>query len=369
MDAESLYCFDIPPEQRIARHLQYERYILEEVVPFTEQNPRWTPLIAHGCSFGAYHALTIAVRHPGVFQRVLAFSGRYDLTLQIGDYHSLFHGFYSEPLKSIMPSHSLPELKDRKALRLLRTTHFTLVVGEDDPFHGDNVTWPRPWRTRKSRTRCTSGAETHTASATGGKWRGFICKWTGMDPPMESHCMKFICKRHGFANASLSLIAVFHMALCSAHGNDPLTVTKTSKKIYNLKSEVKNFYDDLLSKNTDVKRQFNLLAAESRDGNGGDFQVFDPQIVEWFPTESHWDASTGFDSDEHYLVVQAIGFGGGRREGHDNLVISEFEVIHKGTTKYDDSYEKAGKDPALISNTVTIKFLGFRSPRLAAVKP
>ena len=38
IDAESLYCFDIPPEERLRRHLQYERYVVEEVAPFTE-NP------------------------------------------------------------------------------------------------------------------------------------------------------------------------------------------------------------------------------------------------------------------------------------------------------------------------------------------
>ena len=35
VDEESLYCFDISPAQRIARHLEYERYVIEEVVPFS----------------------------------------------------------------------------------------------------------------------------------------------------------------------------------------------------------------------------------------------------------------------------------------------------------------------------------------------
>src|SRR5579862_6893695 len=34
LDDESLYCFDIPPEERLRRHLQYERYIVGEVIPF-----------------------------------------------------------------------------------------------------------------------------------------------------------------------------------------------------------------------------------------------------------------------------------------------------------------------------------------------
>lgn len=139
VDAESLYCFEKTPEERIDRHLQYERYILEEVLPFSAKlNPR-SPLAAHGCSFGAYHAVNIALRHPEHFRRVIAFSGRYDLTLNSGDFHTLFHGFYDERLRSIMPNHFLPDIAARKHLRQLRLIRFTLVIGEDDPFYGDNV--------------------------------------------------------------------------------------------------------------------------------------------------------------------------------------------------------------------------------------
>ena len=139
MDAESLYCFEKEPGQRIDRHLAYERYIIDEVLPLSAKlNPR-SPLTAHGCSFGAYHAMSIALRHPEHFRRVIAFSGRYDLTLHIGDFHTLFHGFYDDRLRSIMPSHFVPDLEDRKRLRQIRLIRFTLVIGEDDPFYTDNL--------------------------------------------------------------------------------------------------------------------------------------------------------------------------------------------------------------------------------------
>ncbi|MGC3992429.1 MAG: alpha/beta hydrolase-fold protein [Chthoniobacteraceae bacterium] len=138
IDDESLYCFDIGPEQRIARHLEYERYILEEVLPFSERlNPK-SPLFAHGSSFGAYHAMTIALRHPQHFERIIAFSGRYDLTLNIGDFHSLFHGYYEDDLCELMPTHFMPLLKNQRRLRLIRKLQITVVIGEDDPFFEDN---------------------------------------------------------------------------------------------------------------------------------------------------------------------------------------------------------------------------------------
>ena len=139
LDHESLYDFEKRPEERIERHLQFERYILGEVIPFTlERNPG-SPLTAHGCSFGAYHAMSIALRHPEHFNKVLAFSGRYDLTLNVGDYHTLFHGFYDKTLAEIMPSDFLPKLTELRRLRRLRKLHMTLVVGEEDAFYVNNL--------------------------------------------------------------------------------------------------------------------------------------------------------------------------------------------------------------------------------------
>lgn len=149
IDDDSLYCFEKQPEERIARHLEYERYIVEEVIPFTDGlNPR-TPLVAQGCSFGAYHAVAFALRHPERFSRAVAFSGRYDLTLHSGDFHSLFHGFYDDTLRSIMPSHFLPQITATPMLRKLRKQHFTLVIGEDDPFYENNVELARSLAAKK----------------------------------------------------------------------------------------------------------------------------------------------------------------------------------------------------------------------------
>jgi esterase/lipase superfamily enzyme len=139
IDEESLYCFEIEPHRRIERHLQFEKYVVEEVLPFSAKANPDTPLTVHGCSFGAYHAVTVALRHPEHFTRVLALSGRYDLTLHTAHYHSLFHGFYSDALREIVPSHFVPLLTDRKRLKSIRDVQFTFVVGDEDPFFDNNV--------------------------------------------------------------------------------------------------------------------------------------------------------------------------------------------------------------------------------------
>lgn len=152
IDDESLYNFEISPEQRIARHLDYERYVVEEVLPFYEKlNPR-TPLTAHGSSFGAYHAVTIALRHPAWFARAVGFSGRFDLTLTVGDFHTLFHGFYDQTLAEIMPSDFIPKLADPRRLRQLRKLEVKLVIGEEDPFYENNVELAQALTEKKIKT-------------------------------------------------------------------------------------------------------------------------------------------------------------------------------------------------------------------------
>jgi esterase/lipase superfamily enzyme len=138
IDSESLYCGHCPPQHRIARHRQYEAYLLHEVVPFTcsrNQNPI---LAAHGCSIGAYHAVNITLRHPGVFRKVVALSGRYDLTRAVGEFRGLFDGYYDQDIYFHTPNHFLPALADTVQLTRLQWLDITLVVGEQDPFHESN---------------------------------------------------------------------------------------------------------------------------------------------------------------------------------------------------------------------------------------
>lgn len=138
IDAESLYCFWAPPADRIRRHIQYEQYLLHEVLPLMwHRNP--TPFtIAHGCSLGAYHAVNLALRHPWHFDKVLALSGRYDLTEQIGSFRGLFDGHYNDDIYFHTPSHYMANLNDTHVLGWIRRMQITLVIGEEDAFLGNN---------------------------------------------------------------------------------------------------------------------------------------------------------------------------------------------------------------------------------------
>jgi esterase/lipase superfamily enzyme len=164
VDSESLYCRSSPPESRIGRHRQYEGYILEEVVPFSRGRNASPFVIGHGCSVGAYHAVNIALRHPEVFRKVVAFSGRYDLTKPAGPFRDLFDGYYDEDIYFHMPNHFLPNLTDAAWIERLRRLEIVLAVGESDPFYSSNQALSRDlWDKGIGHLLAVWGGEAHRA--------------------------------------------------------------------------------------------------------------------------------------------------------------------------------------------------------------
>jgi esterase/lipase superfamily enzyme len=125
VDAESFYNWWTHPVNRILRHLQYEEYLLNEVLPLIRLKNQNSFLISHGCSFGAYHALNIALRHPHAFRRVLAFSGKYDMS-------NFFSNYYDSNIYLNTPSHYVPNLNDAQ-LAGIRQLEIILAIGNDDP--------------------------------------------------------------------------------------------------------------------------------------------------------------------------------------------------------------------------------------------
>lgn len=138
VDHESFYCFWRTPKDRIERHLRFEAYILNELMPFMQAKNPHPCTIAHGCSLGAYHAVNIVMRHPERFQKLVAFSGRYDLTLAVEHFHNLLEGYYDQNVYFHMPSHYLPNLACETQLNQLRQMDIILAIGKQDPFLQNN---------------------------------------------------------------------------------------------------------------------------------------------------------------------------------------------------------------------------------------
>ncbi|KQS31516.1 esterase [Dyadobacter sp. Leaf189] len=137
IDRESFYSKKRPAD-RILRHLQYERYILTEVIPFVRQRNRSKELAVAGCSLGAYHAVNIGLRHPEIFTKIVGMSGRYDLTKPLEFFADLFDGYVDENIYFNMPNHFVPGIRDPKLLKQLRKLDLTLVIGREDAFLPNN---------------------------------------------------------------------------------------------------------------------------------------------------------------------------------------------------------------------------------------
>ncbi len=135
---ETFYCWWRQPADRIKRYLQYEDYLLQEVMPFMAASNPDPCTISHGCSLGAFHAANFAFRHPRLIQKLSAFSGRYDLTLGIEHFGDLFDGYYDENIYFNTPTHFLPNLDCAWRLDALREMDIILVIGREDPFLENN---------------------------------------------------------------------------------------------------------------------------------------------------------------------------------------------------------------------------------------
>jgi esterase/lipase superfamily enzyme len=141
VDGESWYARWRHPGARAWRHEQYDSYILNEVLPFTvSRNPN-PFLITTGASFGAYHAVNFAFRHPERVDRVIGLSGLYDITRFTGGY-SDDNVYFNNPCAFIKHEH------DPARLAALQHMDIILAVGRDDSSCSNNeylsgILWER----------------------------------------------------------------------------------------------------------------------------------------------------------------------------------------------------------------------------------
>ena len=138
VDQESFYNNFSHPRYRIYRHTQYERYIVDEVVPLANRINNNLNLISAGCSLGAYHAINIAMRHPHLFCKVVGLSGRYDLTESKGYFQDLLSGYHNDSVYFNMPNQYLKNLTDPKIIKQLQKMDITLAIGKEDSFLASN---------------------------------------------------------------------------------------------------------------------------------------------------------------------------------------------------------------------------------------
>jgi esterase/lipase superfamily enzyme len=131
VDGESWYNRRVHPRQRVLRHLEYEDYILHDVVPLVRHITWRETMGVTGCSFGAYHALTFALRHPYTFTWCVTMGGAFDI-------RQFLDGHFDEDCYFLNPPSFLPNLGDPYYLDQYRRNKFVLATGDHDICRGAN---------------------------------------------------------------------------------------------------------------------------------------------------------------------------------------------------------------------------------------
>ncbi len=131
VDPESWFNRHVGTHERTHRHLQYQEYVVNEVLPFTLSKNDNPYAIATGASFGAYHSASIALRYPEHFQRVLAMSGVYDVRDWTDNY-------MDDTIREGSPCEYIAALHDHDKLEKIRKIDWIIPIGQEDPLFDNN---------------------------------------------------------------------------------------------------------------------------------------------------------------------------------------------------------------------------------------
>lgn len=127
LNAESWYNRGLTPRERVLRQVEYEKYVVEEILPeMAGGQPRGAARpVALGCSLGGYQAVNLMLRHPDLIGKAVSLSGAFDLTM-------FLEGYYDEECYFNLPLHYLPGLTDGWYLERITRNEMTLATGWDD---------------------------------------------------------------------------------------------------------------------------------------------------------------------------------------------------------------------------------------------
>ena len=125
VDAESWYCRWAHPGGRAYRHHQYFEYLRNEVLPLSTSKNGNPFLMTMGASFGAYHAMAFGLKYPDKVDRILGFSGIYDIRGWTDGYMDDYV-YFNNPIQFI--EHEA----DHHRLELLRHVDIIMAAGRDD---------------------------------------------------------------------------------------------------------------------------------------------------------------------------------------------------------------------------------------------
>lgn len=105
IDGLSLYNKSIHSADRLRNHNQYDRFLLDELVEKMRYETGQGKICVTGPSFGAYHALNFAFRHPDKVSHLFAMSGKYDIKSFLDGYYD-DNAYFSNPVDFLPDSNN-----------------------------------------------------------------------------------------------------------------------------------------------------------------------------------------------------------------------------------------------------------------------
>jgi esterase/lipase superfamily enzyme len=97
IDADSWYAKHLNPEYRVLNHIQYDKFLANELVPYIRHECNVEKIGVGGCSFGGFHSVNFAFKHPEQVAYLISMSGAYDIRSFLDGYYS-DHVYFNNPV-------------------------------------------------------------------------------------------------------------------------------------------------------------------------------------------------------------------------------------------------------------------------------
>jgi esterase/lipase superfamily enzyme len=133
VDQESWYNRGNAPADRLHRQNAFDAYLVRELAPFVRNRTSWPQPGTAGCSFGGYHAIDFALRHPELVTYAVSMSRAFDIPERLLD------GYYDTNAYLHSPLDYLPNLSDPWFFEHFRSHYYVLAIGNQDPLFDQNV--------------------------------------------------------------------------------------------------------------------------------------------------------------------------------------------------------------------------------------
>jgi esterase/lipase superfamily enzyme len=127
IDHSTWYNRHAHPADKLHRQNAFDAYLALEFSPFVRDRTSWPQMSATGCSFGGYHAMNFALRHPDLVTYTVSMCGAFDIPKRFLD------GYYNRDAYFNSPLDYLPQLNDDWFLNRYRHNYFVLATGYGDP--------------------------------------------------------------------------------------------------------------------------------------------------------------------------------------------------------------------------------------------